>query len=460
MNFKEAISTGIYNASAIVRRRPPVDKPSTPPDDKAGDGTKKGDSPSEAHARGGGRVWSDLQNDILKGNLVTFYRKEPILARAINLVSSAIADLATTVSVVDGDGNSVNENGVEYNTIYKDVLNLVRYRPDGGDSPISSNPVSARKFHELLAKDMLLTGNFYCEIKRDSYGVPTAIERLPGQVLSVEGFGEDRRYQVVSNGMIWNVITDLNVIHGTWGYEDEYNSGYVYGSAGPPSPALSLVRMLAIKRFVEYGAISQQKSPIKGSYYASTSDKVPLDSPESTEKESLESIGSDPFDVRALEFLKKGYSDIRRIDMDYTTETNLKIRDEAVTEIGTMFGIPSALLDRKVNKEGAALAEVRKVWLSMGLDSHFKNYMDSHSLKLLDRGYRFKADYFDFVSLDVADIPGLISLGVGASGQHEPILSEEESRRFMNVSPRMNPKYTRIKIRDKTSKEEIEVERE
>ncbi|NAW95843.1 phage portal protein [Vibrio sp. V42_P2S4T144] len=301
------------------------------------------------------------------------------------------------------------------------------------------NPyMSGTTFRQTLALNLMLHGNFYARIARNSIGEPVALFVMPSQDTTpelqangeliyrqqldplIEGTHEKlhKAEDVFHIKGMGNGLTGLSPLayhRSTLGIaitQDKFQSDY-FSSGGRPGGILSTEQILTDeqRKKIDQRLIAQMET-------ATSSHKTMI--LEGGFK--YQSIALSPQDMATLESRK------------YTTE-----------DIARIYGVPLSLLGiGELTNKSLPTEDVIRSWISTDLGILFTKIEDEIRLKLMTRKERTKYNV-EFESFKLLRHDFKTLSGIGTAAVTAGILTQNEARELMNKPPKEGEEYDTLR---------------
>ncbi|MCY4535193.1 MAG: phage portal protein [Bryobacterales bacterium] len=348
----------------------------------------------------------------------------PPLFRCVNLIASTLGWLIGEghITIVDMNGEKVD------NRRSKHILDLICGVPDGR--------TASETFWADVGIDYGVWGNSCLAITRNSSYEPIALHRINQQTIQVDQGSTMNRVYEGSLSEDWASVyrswAEADIAHPRWPHTSPYNSGYRWGMAESP------VRLLdrTIRTGIAAGIFTENYFSTEGSLKsklaigfknATTAQVKEIDAQIDNYMTSQRplTLGDDP----TFHMIKESPSDA----------DTLALREFQVNATGSIYGMPSVLLNQNLTSWGQGIAELGRLAWQFGLRGHVAAVLSGLRPRLLLRGQRFMVSGLPITSGNPKDLSGLIRILAGHA-QPAPLATRDELRKLAGLSKTLDGK--------------------
>lgn len=346
-----------------------------------------------------------------------------VVFRCVDLTAKAIGTMPLNVYQ--------NKNGIK-EQVKNDLWDLIQNQP---------NPhMTGQEFRETLALNLMMHGNFYARIARNSIGEPVALWIMPSQNTSP--------FLTRTGSLSFKEIYELD---GSW-EEREHKADDVIHIKGLGN-GLTGMSPLAYHRKTMGTAVAQEQ--FTGDFYKSGGKPggvlyrdgvITAQQRQGLEQNVVSKLGSNG-DVgnHGILVLEGGfkYQQIQLTPEDMNTLASRKFQSE---ELARTFGVPLALLNLGENSSARTdkIEDVIRSWLTTDLGPLLNKIVAQMSTKLMTRTERKNFDIeFESTALMKYDISTMMNVSV--SGVQNGILTQNEAREMLNKPRKEDPEADKLR---------------
>ena len=335
--------------------------------------------------------------------------KIPALFRCVSMLSGMIAQLFT-------ENISIQKSGTKENAddLHRELIDGFRHSLDGGLT-------SSHSLMEACSVDYFTDGNTLIWAKFDPDGTPD-FERLEPQEASYDE--TTGIYNAVRGGSPNKESVEVHeseVIHISWGLttldeEDERGPKFAVPPIKALAPALAAARAAGLN--------------VLRKLLSSRQHLLHFIPEEDQEQDRITEIAN-TMDAQArgtkggLAIAESGTLGV--VKDPYQSPEMLALRQWIVREIARAYGVQAVHLQEEGPNWGRSMEESQKIFFQTGLRRHVNAFIAEMSLRLLEKGYRFKVNYFDIIKGNVTDVARIAEILRG-DGQRRPLGTDEEIR--------------------------------
>jgi len=325
--------------------------------------------------------------------------------RAVEILAKTIATLPIMVYY--------NTNGMREVARNVNLWSLLHERPNARQTPV--------EFWVAMLLNMLLRGNGYAEIKRNSRGLPIALIVMPADQVEMDLKEDGNDIYIYNNGIKLREIDAENVLHikeMTGGYVGMSRLEYMRTSVSEHVNAQYASNGLFSKNGRTNGILSTT-APLGNSQWDDLRKRI------RTLREDPQELDVIPADLK--------YQQVNLSPQDLQLLTT---RQFTVQEIGRWFGIPAILLNQTEGTTtlGSSASDTIESFEKLTLRPMVINIEQSIRHRLMTPSER--------INLEVEfNLDGLLRasyrerMEIGSQAVQNGILSRNEVRQYENMSP-------------------------